>query len=85
MLAIVICCSTKALVSLNVRLKEALTAVYKLSNDVVQQLLDKIRPRASTMHAMVESIAVLDMLLRYGPPSCLSVVLQMTLNRFIAL
>ncbi|ETL96185.1 hypothetical protein L917_06196 [Phytophthora nicotianae] len=61
----VICCSTKALVSLNVRLKEALTAVYKLSNDVIQQLLDKIRPRASTMHAMVESIALLDMLLSF--------------------
>ncbi|KUF80020.1 MutS protein 4 [Phytophthora nicotianae] len=60
-----ICCSTKALVSLNVRLKEALTAVYKLSNDVIQQLLDKIRPRASTMHAMVESIALLDMLLSF--------------------
>ncbi|KAF1783540.1 P-loop containing nucleoside triphosphate hydrolase [Phytophthora cactorum] len=53
------------LVSLNVRLNEALTAVYKLSNDVIQQLLDKIRPRASTMHAMVESIALLDMLLRH--------------------
>ncbi|KAE8914306.1 DNA mismatch repair protein [Phytophthora fragariae] len=61
----VICCSTKALVSLNVRLNEALTAVYKLSNDVIQQLLDKIRPRASTMHAMVESVALLDMLLSF--------------------
>ncbi|KAG3164895.1 DNA mismatch repair protein [Phytophthora idaei] len=61
----VICCSTKPLVSLNVRLNEALTAVYKLSNDVIQQLLDKIRPRASTMHAMVESIALLDMLLSF--------------------
>ncbi|RQM18075.1 hypothetical protein DD237_000431 [Peronospora effusa] len=59
----VICCSTKPLASLNVRLNEALTAVYKLSNDVIQQLLDKIRPRSSTMHAMVESIALLDMLL----------------------
>ncbi|KAI9997223.1 hypothetical protein PInf_000659 [Phytophthora infestans] len=61
----VICCSTRALVSLNVRLNEALTAVYKLSNDVIQQLLDKVRPRASTMHAMVESIALLDMLLSF--------------------
>jgi DNA mismatch repair ATPase MutS len=61
---IVICCSTKTLVSLNVRLNEALTAVYKLSNDVIQQLLDRIRPRATTMHAMVESVALLDMLLR---------------------
>ncbi|KAE9310301.1 hypothetical protein PR003_g20301 [Phytophthora rubi] len=61
----VICCSTKALVSLNVRLNEALTAVYKLSNDVIQQLLDKIRPRASTMHAMVVSVALLDMLLSF--------------------
>ncbi|KAJ8571458.1 hypothetical protein ON010_g5378 [Phytophthora cinnamomi] len=61
----VICCSTKTLVSLNVRLNEALTAVYKLSNDVIQQLLDKIRPRASTMHAMVESVALLDMLLSF--------------------
>ncbi|CEG46488.1 dna mismatch repair protein [Plasmopara halstedii] len=61
----VICCSTKVLVSLNVRLTEAVTAVYKLSNDVIQQLLDKIRPRASAMHAMVESIALLDMLLSF--------------------
>ncbi|CAI5704240.1 unnamed protein product [Peronospora effusa] len=61
----VICCSTKPLASLNVRLNEALTAVYKLSNDVIQQLLDKIRPRSSTMHAMVESIALLDMLLSF--------------------
>ncbi|CAI5738619.1 unnamed protein product [Hyaloperonospora brassicae] len=61
----VICCSTKPLVSLNVRLNEALTAVYKLSNDVIQQLLDKIRPRSSAMHAMVESVALLDMLLSF--------------------
>ncbi|KAG3183172.1 DNA mismatch repair protein [Phytophthora cactorum] len=31
----------------------------------LNQLLDKIRPRASTMHAMVESIALLDMLLSF--------------------
>ncbi|KAL3667975.1 hypothetical protein V7S43_006852 [Phytophthora oleae] len=61
----VICCSTKTLVSLNLRLNEALTAVYKLSNDVIQQLLDKIRPRATTMHAMVESVALLDMLISF--------------------
>ncbi|CAH0476362.1 unnamed protein product [Peronospora belbahrii] len=61
----VICCSTRPLASLNARLNEALTAVYKLSNDVIQQLLDKIRPRSSTMHAMVESIALLDMLLSF--------------------
>ncbi|TDH71029.1 uncharacterized protein CCR75_002400 [Bremia lactucae] len=60
----VICCSTKALISLNVRLNEAVTAVYKLSSGVIQQLLDRIRPQSSTMHAMVESIALLDMLLR---------------------
>ncbi|KAI9921240.1 hypothetical protein PsorP6_002121 [Peronosclerospora sorghi] len=61
----VICCSTKPLVSLNVRLNEALAAVYKLSNDVIQHLLDKIRPRSSTMHVMVESVALLDMLLSF--------------------
>ncbi|KAK1939219.1 DNA mismatch repair protein MSH4 [Phytophthora citrophthora] len=62
----VICCSTKTLVCLNLRLNEALVAVYKLSNEVIQQLLDKIRPRATTMHAMVESVALLDMLIRYS-------------------
>lgn len=62
---IAITCSTKELNSLNSRLKEALVAVYKLSNSVIQQLLDRVRPYASSLYAMVESVALLDMLLRY--------------------
>jgi DNA mismatch repair ATPase MutS len=52
------------LISLNQRLSEALTAVYKLSNEVIQELLQRIRPHATALYAMVESIALLDMLLR---------------------
>ncbi|TMW68241.1 hypothetical protein Poli38472_005709 [Pythium oligandrum] len=58
-------CSTKELKSLNGRLEEALMAVYKLSNNVIQNLLNKIRPRATVLYAMVEGIALLDMLLSF--------------------
>lgn len=58
-------CSTKELQSLNSRLAESLTAVYKLSNGVIQSLLDKIRPHASALYTMVETIALLDMLLSF--------------------
>lgn len=52
------------LISLNLRLNESLTAIYKLSNGVIQDLLQKIRPHANALYMMVESIAMLDMLLR---------------------
>lgn len=57
-------CSSRPLVSLNMRLNEALVAIYKLSNGVVQGLLQTVRPQASALYAMVDSIALLDMLLR---------------------
>jgi DNA mismatch repair ATPase MutS len=61
---VVMSCSTKELNSLNARLNESLTAVYKLSNGVIQTLLNKIRPQATVLYTMVETIALLDMLLR---------------------
>ena len=57
-------CTTKEFSSLNSRAKECLSDIYKLSYGVIQSLLADIRPYVSSLYAMVESIALLDMLLR---------------------
>ena len=58
-------CTTKELKCLNIRLQECLREIYMLSNKVLQESLDEIRPSMSKLHSVAESIAILDMILRY--------------------
>ncbi|OQR80912.1 mutS-like protein [Achlya hypogyna] len=59
-----VACTTKDISSLNLRSKECLNEIYQLSYGVVHQLLDEIRPFVRRLYAMVESISMLDMILR---------------------
>ncbi|DBA03394.1 TPA: LOW QUALITY PROTEIN: hypothetical protein N0F65_002802 [Lagenidium giganteum] len=58
-------CTTRDLKSCNSRLRESLAAIYKLSTKTIQDLLDKVRTHATAMYAMMETIALLDMILRW--------------------
>ncbi|KDO34635.1 hypothetical protein SPRG_00697 [Saprolegnia parasitica CBS 223.65] len=70
---VALACTTKDISSLNSRTKECMNDIYQLSYGVINALLDEIRPFVCNLYAMVESVALLDMLLRFKRTLFLSV------------
>ncbi|EQC41619.1 hypothetical protein, variant [Saprolegnia diclina VS20] len=69
-------CTTKDISSLNSRTKECMNDIYQLSYGVINALMDEIRPFVCHLYAMVESVALLDMLLSFTNLVALSPVDQ---------
>lgn len=58
--------TTLDLLKLNERLQEALTEIYLLSDDVVQELMADIRNKVAVLYKISESVALLDMLVSFA-------------------
>eukprot|EP00753_Platysulcus_tardus_P020846 PLAT8434.1.p1 GENE.PLAT8434.1~~PLAT8434.1.p1 ORF type:complete len:508 (+),score=190.01 PLAT8434.1:135-1526(+) len=58
--------STQDLISLNDRSVEALTEIYVMTISVLQSLQERLRAHLPALHALVDGVALLDMLLSFA-------------------
>ncbi|XP_072025616.1 mutS protein homolog 4-like [Amphiura filiformis] len=61
-----ITCTTKDLIQLNDRVKEALDEIYLMTNIVVTELLNEIREYVGCLYKLAECVSMLDMLVAFA-------------------